>query len=181
MTLFFTVSAQEHLKFKGVPIDGTLKNYTNAMINAGFQYEGTQDGVAVLSGDFAGYKGCIVGVSTLQNCDVVSWIAVIFPEKDTWISVLGDYEHLKDMLTEKYGNPQKSKEEFTGYIGDYDNGMVMHALSKDEYVWFTSFSTELGEIELSIISSDYSKASVRLRYYDKINSEKVREAAMDDL
>ena len=70
----------------------------------------------MLTGDFASYKNCIVGVSTLKNCDVVSHIAVIFPEKETWSALRGDYE-----------------------------GMV------------------------------------RLSYYDKTNSEKVRSSAMDDL
>ena len=175
-------SQQNHLKFKGVPIDGTLQSYTNAMKQAGFNYKGSQDGVSILSGDFAGYKGCIIGVSTLKNCDVVSRISVLFPERETWSSLLSDYETLKAMLTEKYGNPSDSKEEFTGYIGDYHNGLVMNALSEGKYVWYTTFTTELGDIELTLVGSDYgSKGMVCLRYSDKANSEKVRSAAMDDL
>lgn len=113
---------------------------------------------------------------------MVSRIAVLFPNKDTWSAVLGDYEHLKAMLTEKYGTPSYSQEKFTGYVGDYDNNLVMHALKDDEYVWYTIFTTELGDIELSIMAgTKYNTAMVRLSYYDKANSEKVRNAAMDDL
>ena len=174
--------AQQHLSFKGVPIDGTLKAYTDAMVKAGFRYEGTQDGVALLSGDFAGYKNCIVGVSTLKNCDVVNRIAVLFPDRDTWSSLLGDYEHLKEMLTEKYGTPSDSQEKFTGYVGDNHNGLIMHALKAGEYVWYTTFTTELGDIELTIMSgTEYDTGCVRLSYYDKANSDKVRKVAMDDL
>ena len=177
-----TLFAQQHLSFKGVPINGTLQEYTNAMVKAGFHYEGTQDGLSLLTGDFAGYKNCIVGVSTLKNLDVVSYIAVLFPDKDTWTSVLSDYESLKSMLTEKYGTPSDYKEKFIGYVGDYDNGLVMHALKDGEYVWYTLFSTDLGNIELSIISgTKYNTAAVRLGYYDKANSEKVRSSAIDDL
>lgn len=176
------IFAQQHLSFKGVPINGTLKEYTDAMVKAGFHYELTQDGTALLTGDFAGYKDCTVGISTLKNLDVVSHIAVLFPNKDTWSAVLGDYEHLKAMLTEKYGTPSYSQEKFTGYVGDYDNNLVMHALKDDEYVWYTIFTTELGDIELSIMAgTKYNTAMVRLSYYDKANSEKVRNAAMDDL
>lgn len=189
LTFFFAclvfagnIFAQQHLSFKGVPINGTLKSYTDAMVKAGFHYEGTQDGIAVLSGDFAGYKSCIVGVSTLKNLDVVSHIAVLFPDKDTWSALLNDYETLKAMLTEKYGAPSDSKEKFTGYVGDYDNGLVMHALKEGEYVWYTTFTTELGDIELSLMSgTKYNTGCVRLSYYDKANHEKVRNAAMDDL
>ena len=176
------IFAQQHLSFKGVPINGTLKSYTDAMVKAGFHYELTQDGTALLTGDFAGYKNCIVGVSTLKNLDVVSHIAVLFPDKDTWSAVLNDYETLKAMLTEKYGTPSDSKEKFTGYVGDYDNGLVMHALKEGEYIWYTMFTTELGDIELSLMAgTKYNTGCVRLSYYDKANHEKVRNAAMDDL
>ena len=49
-------------------------------------------------------------------------------------------------------------------------------------MWYTIFTTELGDIELTNISvMKYDTACVRLSYYDKANSEKVRSAAMDDL
>lgn len=113
---------------------------------------------------------------------MVSRIAVLFPNKDTWSAVLGDYEHLKAMLTEKYGTPSDSQEKFTGHIGDYDNYFVMRALKDGEYVWYTTFTTELGDIELAIMSGiEYNTAMIRLAYHDKANSEKVRNAAMDDL
>lgn len=44
-----TVFAQQHLSFKDVPINGSLKEYTDAMIKAGFHYERTQDGVCLFS------------------------------------------------------------------------------------------------------------------------------------
>ena len=176
------VSAQQHLTFKGVPIDGTLKAYTEAMVKAGFTHELTQDGCAVLSGDFAGFKGCFIGVTTLKNCDVVSRIAVLFPERKTWASILDDYEHLKAMLTEKYGKPTNSEEKFTEYVGDGVNSLVMHALREEKYVWFITFTTELGEIKLSVVAgSSYSTGLVCLTYKDKANSEKVHSSAMDDL
>lgn len=74
----------DHLTFKGVPIDGTLKEYIAAMKKAGFNYKGTtNDGSAILTGDFAGYKNCSIEVSTLNNCDVVNRITVIFSDKNT--------------------------------------------------------------------------------------------------
>ena len=174
--------AQQHLSFKGVPINGTLQEYTNAMVKAGFHYERTQNGLSILTGDFAGYKGCTIVVSTLKNLDVVSRIAVLFPDRDTWTSVLNDYQSLKSMLTEKYGYPSESKEKFDGYIGDNDNYFIMEALKEGKYEWYTTFSTELGDIELSVMEGiEYHTGKVRLSYYDKANSEKVRSAAMDDL
>ncbi len=76
----FAQSQSEHLTFKGVPIDGTLDEYVAKMKQAGFTYVTTQDGVAVLEGDFAGYQGCTVGVSTLKATNVVNTIGVMFPK-----------------------------------------------------------------------------------------------------
>lgn len=182
LILFGAGAQNQHLSFKGVPIDGTLKAYTDAMIKAGFHYEGTYDGVAALSGDFAGHKGCTIGVYTLKNLDVVSFITVLFPDQETWTSLKSEYETLKSMLTEKYGEPEESKERFTTYVGDYNNGLVMHALKEEEYEWYTYFSTELGTIKLTISEGEkYSTGRVVLVYMDKANGEKVRNAAMDDL
>lgn len=71
-----TLAQVQHMKFKGIPIDGTLKEYISAMTKVGFKYDDTYEGVAILTGDFAGFKNCTFGVSTLQNCDLVNCIAV---------------------------------------------------------------------------------------------------------
>lgn len=172
----------QHLTFKGVPIDGTLKEYVEAMKKAGFVYkEKTSDGSAILTGDFAGYKKCSIKVSTLNNCDVVNRIFVQFSDKDTWSSLIIDYENLKTMLTKKYGKQKKCSEKFTSYVGD-SNGLKMHALDDGEYEWYTVFSTELGNVELSIVEgTEYLTGAVLITYYDKINSNKVQNAALDDL
>ena len=175
------MAQEEHLSFKGVPINGTLKAYTAAMVKAGFKSEGTtKDGVSLLSGDFAGYKGCVIGVSTLSSCDVVNRIAVLFPEQETWTMLVYDYDHLKSMMTQKYGEADYNREEFTTYTGD-NNGLKMHALNDDQVVWYSGWTTDLGDIELSIVGGSYCKGMVRLVYFDKANSEKVRQNAIDDL
>lgn len=183
ITLFCGVKAQEqHLSFKGVPIDGTLKEYTNAMVKAGFKIEETtNDGVARLSGDFAGYKGCIVYVSTLNNLDVVNRIEVLFPRKETWSSIMADYEHIKSLLTTKYGKPSMTTERFTGPSARaVSDGLKMSALRTGNIEWFTIFSSGLGDIELTVVAASCD-GRVKLTYFDKKNTEAVRQNALDDL
>lgn len=176
------IFAQQHLSFKGVPIDGTLKSYTDAMVKAGFHYEGTQDGTALLTGDFAGYKGCTILVLTQKNSDNVCSIAVSFPEHDTWKSLQSNYENLKSMLIKKYGDPIESTENFTTNIYDYDNYFVMEAIREEKFDWHANFETESGIISLTLSEGkQYGTGTVLLLYIDKANSEKVRNAAMDDL
>ena len=171
-----TMAQGQHMKFKGIPIDGTLKEYINAMTKAGFTY----DGIAVLKGDFAGFKNCTIGVSTLQNCDLVNRIAVLFPENNKWADLLEDYEQLKAMLIQKYGEPESSEEKFTKQVTDDDSKIC--AVGTDDCVWYSEFKTELGGIKLSIVDGVlYHRGLVRIVYYDKINTQKVQKAAMDDL
>lgn len=184
--LFATVafaqsSESEHLTFKGVPIDGTLSQYVAKMKAAGFSYLGEEDGTALLKGDFAGFKGCTIGVSTLEGVDVVNRIVVLFTPYDEWSSLERDYNHLKDMLTKKYGEPAEEVEKFDNkYLAD-DNRSKMHELSMDRCTWFTTFSTEKGDIQLALSKYNYTSGVVVLKYFDKINTEAVMTAAMDDL
>lgn len=169
----------EHLAFKGVPIDGTLDEYVSKMKSAGFSYIGAQDGTAFLQGDFAGFKGCMIGVKTLKNLDVVNTIGVIFPEKEDWSSLEENYQHLKKMLTEKYGNPSECVEEFQGPI--YDNNDKFNSVRRDRCTYVTRFETPKGDIRLSMGHQGYSHCFVTLQYWDKINTDAVSAKAMDDL
>ena len=171
----------EHLKIKGVPIDGILSEYVLKMKQAGFQLVGTDDGVALLEGEFAGYRGCLIGVSTLKSVNVVNTIGVVFPAREDWSSLEGDYEHLKSMLTEKYGEPSDVVEKFQGYGNPQTDQEKWIKLITDNYTWYTIFETENGDIQLSLEKGDYGEYFVLLKYFDKINTEAVRSAAMEDL
>lgn len=171
--------AQEaHLKFKGVPIDGTLTEFVNKMKEAGFTHIGSDNGMAALQGDFAGYKNCTVGVYTIKPMNLVSMIGVIFNARDTWSDLEGDYDFFKEMLTEKYGTPAVVIEEFER--DPKDNNSKLHELKMDRCTWASGFQTELGEIELSIEYKDF-RSCVVLRYRDKVNTEKVKKQALEDL
>ncbi len=170
----------EHLKFKGVPIDGTLSQYTQRMKEKGFTYLGTENGISLLQGDFAGFKNCYVLVSTVQNKDLVSTIGVKFQEFDNWSLIYRDYSTLKEMLTEKYGKPTEVIEEFQGDYVDDDNSRML-ALLMDGCKYVTTFETELGTIELFIIKYEYTKGCVMLKYTDRANNAILHKAVMEDL
>jgi hypothetical protein len=187
ITLFFSllsalVYAQntEHLSFKGVPIDGTLNEYVLKMKKNGFMHTGTKDGLAILEGDFASYKNCTVGVSTLKSKDLVSKIIVLFPDLEIWSSLSSNYFNLKEMLTEKYGQPAESKEEFQSYTPDND-GSKMTSVQLGHCKYYSIYETDKGTIELSIEQNDNSRTFVKLAYFDKINGETIKKEALNDL
>ena len=183
-TIAATAFAQEesgHLTFKGVPIDGTLNEYVAKMKQAGFTHIGTQDGTAILQGDFAGFKGCTIGVATLKTTNKVNTIGVIFPEQDDWASLENNYAHLKSMLTEKYGEPSDCVETFQGSILPQTDNDKLYELKMDRCTWYTTYSTPKGDIQLSMENQSAISCYVLLRYFDKINTDAVRKQAMDDL
>ena len=181
MISFAQTQSSDHLTFKGVPIDGTLNEYVSKMKQKGFTLVGTEDGIAMLRGDFAAYKDCIVGVATLKQEDLVSKITVIFPERDTWSSLSGNYFDLKEMLTQKYGEPSKSVEKFDTYSEPRDDGDRMHSVKMDNCKYYTTYETDKGSIQLSIEHNSVLSCYVLLSYYDKNNSDIIKAKALDDL
>ena len=173
--------SSDHLLFNGVPIDGTLSEYVLKMKQNGFSHNGTEGGVAMLTGDFAGYKDCIVGVSTLKQTDLVSNITVLFPDKDTWSFLLSNYSSLKEMLTQKYGEPSECVEKFDTYLEPRDDGDRMHEVKMDNCKYYTTYETDKGSIQLSIDHISVISCYVVLSYYDKINSDIIRSKAISDL
>jgi hypothetical protein len=189
LTFFFFLSivsvAQnkntEHLTFKGIQIDGTLNTFISKLKQIGFRHLKTENRIAMFEGDFAGYKNCGIGVSTLSNKDLVHKIVVIFPNKDTWSTLYGNYYDLKQMLTDKYGNPSIVFEEFESYPQPDNDDLKMYAVKFDKCKFKSVWETAKGEIQLKISHDDLMNCFVSLVYFDNINSEKIRSSSMDDL
>jgi hypothetical protein len=171
----------EHLSFKGVPIDGTLNEYVSKMRNSGFTLIKIKDGVAKLKGDFAAYKGCIIGITTIKGKDLVSKITVIFPERDTWSSLSSNYYNLKELLTEKYGEPFEAVEKFNTYSEPNDDDSKMHEVKMNNCKYYTTYKMENGSIRISIEIDRFLTSFIMLSYFDKINREIIRQKAIDDL
>lgn len=177
---FAQTKPSEHLLFKGVSIDGTLSEYVSKMKPNGFSLIGMEDGMATLRGDFAAYRNCLIGVTTLKQKDLVSKIAVVFPEVGTWFLLSSNYFSLKEMLTEKYGKPSDVIEEFQNNKPD-DDGSKMYAVKFDNCKYYTTYETDNGSIQLSIEHDGVSSCYIMLVYFDKINSEIIKKKAKDDL
>lgn len=173
----------EHLAFKGVPIDGTLEEYVLKMKQNGFRHLSTNDCTAVLQGDFAGYKDCYVGVSTLSKKNLVHKIGVLFPKKETWSKLSDNYFSLKEMLTEKYGEPSDVVEMFDGdsSLQQSDDFIKMQKVKFDDCKYRSTWQTEKGKIELSIEHGSTSNCFVTLAYLDKINGTAIKKQALNDL
>jgi len=177
----FAQTPTEHLTFKGVPIDGTLSEFVTKMKNAGFSHIGTKDGVALLSGNFAGYRDCAIGVHASKETKTINTVAVIFPERDNWSSLEDNYESLKSMLTQKYGEPANCVEKFQTYTQPNSDNDKLYHLKMDRCTYYTTFETPNGNIELSLKNNNSIHCFVILQYWDKINTSVVKKQAIEDL
>ena len=173
-------SAQtEHMKFKGVPMEGTLQTFTNKLRVKGFTPVGIKEGISVLTGEFAGYKKCTIG-AVADNSGMICKVSVVFPSMDKWGELELCYNSFKSMLTEKYGEPIKSEEFFSeGYDGDASN--KMYGVMFDKYKYYSLFSCKEGDIQLEISHDDVTACYVMLSYFDNANQNKLRKQIMDDL
>lgn len=176
-----STDSSKHLSFKGVPLDGTLDQFVSKMKQSGFKLLSSGDNLAGLEGDFAGYKGCLVSVSTLKQKDLVSKIVVVFSERETWETLSGDYTNLKELLTEKYGKPSEVVEKFDSESSARDDQSRMFAVKVDQCKYYSIWSTDKGEIQLSIDHRKFEKCFIKLTYLDKLNGDTMRKKALDDL
>ena len=169
----------QHLLFKGVPIDGTLSEYVEKMKLNGFTLLDSTNYGAMFNGEFANYQNCKIGVGTSNKKDLVSTVFVMFPEREEWNDLYGDYNRLKQMLSEKYGIPNESKEKWEN---DYEPSLAfrMSAIKRGECNFTTTFVTPNGKIQLRIEHQD-ATCFVFLGYFDKINGEIMKAKAIDDL
>ena len=170
----------DHLNFKGTPINGTLTEYVSKMKQNGFKLIKSEKGLAMLQGDFAGFKDCIVGVSTLEQKDLVYKIVVIFPEQEDWSSLSNNYFSLKELLTEKYGEPAVSEEKFQSYTPDSD-GSKMTQVLLGACKYYSIYEIDKGTIQLSIKNDGVHSCNVTLAYFDKINGDIIKMKAKGDL
>jgi hypothetical protein len=181
--LSLNLSAQsaenQHLLFKGVPIDGTLSEYVEKMKLNGFTLLDSTNYGAMFNGEFANYQNCKIGVGTSNKKDLVSTVFVMFPEREEWNDLYGDYNRLKQMLSEKYGIPNESKEKWEN---DYEPSLAfrMSAIKRGECNFTTTFVKPNGKIQLRIEHQD-ATCFVFLGYFDKINGEIMKAKAIDDL
>ncbi|HSC53043.1 MAG TPA: hypothetical protein VLC98_05470 [Phnomibacter sp.] len=172
--------ASPHLSFKGVPMTGTINEFASQMKKNGLSYVNTTNGIAVFKGEMAGYKNCYVGVSNTKQKDIVYKVAVKFPDCDTWAALASNYFTVKEILTKKYGAATACVEAFKTYTPEND-GFKLTQVAIGECTYYTTYHTEKGTIQLSIANDISTGSYVRLVYFDKINSEKIKELVINDL
>ncbi len=162
----------QHLKFMGVPLNGTITQFHNKIQTKGMKHDKLRSqhsgaDCRVFYGDFAGEKALLY-VYYDKNTKVV-WRAKVVIEYPTEAICLRNYRDIKQMLLTKYKKFSVSSD----YTQDgYD--------ALDIEVGDAEFSY-LGNVDLYVGSFDYTSYSLFVCYTDYINEKLHTDNKMKDL
>ena len=95
--------AQEHLKFKNIPIDGPEKAFVEALCQNEFHLVNDGQFGAALRGRFTGKTVDVFVMPTSEG--TTSRVAVNYPSPDNWGNLRLDFYTLLRSLSFKYGEP----------------------------------------------------------------------------
>lgn len=177
----------EHLKFMGIPIDGSPAAFANKLKSRGFTLEDPlSPGVIWMTGTFAGVSNSDVFIYKSPSSANVYRVRVTFPAQDSWSQLEMRYSKFKDWLSQKYLLIE-SKEEFQGYSPERDSSKMTKLILGDCSYWSTYGAstldgTFLGSVYLEIMSiSGENKGFVGVEYEDYLNGENAEQGIIEDL
>ncbi len=174
------IMAQEHLSFKGIPIEGSMTEFCQKLRDKGFTSIGREDNLSLFSGDFTG-REATVGVTATDDGKNVFAVVVMFNPSEEWNTLVDTYEYYKNLYTHKYGEPIVSKENNPARLKS--NRGFMYELNQGTVEYESTWKVTGGEIELFITksTSSFNKGLVMIRYSDSQNVETKIQNDLDEI
>ena len=173
--------AQEHLTFKGIPIDGPIKVFVAKLKAQGFEAAFLSEENAVAAGKFGG-EDCEIAIYATKKSNTVCHVIVILGESNHWSTLKSTYNEYKSLLANKYGIG-RSIEYFTSPFKEGDNCEIF-ALKSDKCHYTTYFTVPNGEIGISL-GCLRDNGVVFINYLDQINNKladkEIADSRMNDL
>ena len=179
--LLVTISlmAQEHLSFKGIPIEGSMTEFCQKLRAKGFTSLGSDDGVTLFTGDFTG-RNATIGVTATDDGKNVFAVIVFFDPSKEWNTLVTTYDYYKDLYTRKYGNPTISRENNPAHSDS--NTALMAEVYQGSVVYASAWEVAGGDIQLSIEkTSGIYEGMVMIRYRDAQNIEAKIQNDLDEI
>ena len=169
----------KHMHFMGISMDTEFRSFVNALKQKRFEEFMDLERSIVLKGRFAGYDDCkIIVYSSPSN--KVKLVGVFFPNRDNWSHLYANYSNIKNMLIQKYGEPELCDETFESVVDPQDDHSKMFYVETDRCKYKTRFHTSGGWIILAIEHMELDTC-VTLGYSDDVYIEEDETAAIDDL
>lgn len=184
VALFFglTSMAQEHLSFKGIPLEGQMSDFCDKLEGKGFTKLGNDNNTTLFVGDFTG-RDATIGVIADDDGENVYSVVVLFDSSDEWKVLVSIYDYYKDLYTRKYGKPKASIEKNKELMSTSpDNSLLMIELHQRRAIWGSLWEVTGGEIEINIEKAEgYLEGAVVIRYRDAQNEEIKIQKHLEDI
>ena len=173
------IMAQEHLSFKGIPIEGSMTVFCQKLKVKGFTSIGSDNNLTLFTGDFTG-RYATVGVTATDDGKNVFAVVVLFDSSGEWKNLVNTYNYYKELYTRKYGKPTNSKEKNPA-ISD-SNTALMAEVHQGTVVYGSVWEVTGGDIQLSIEkSSGVYEGMVMIRYRESQNVEAKIQKDIEDI
>lgn len=190
--LLRSMFSKEHLKFKGLEIDGPLDNFYENLKNDIADLDGyVLDFAAILKGTFAGTRGCLFVISPNSDNNVRD-VMIQFPSSDNWDIVKNRYEEICSNMALKYGEPWATTNDYLGPYKEGD-GKEVDGVLQGQVKLCQVFGLTNGYIQVCIITAasfdsvfpetanNGKYIAVSINYHDYKNSMVDDRAKYDDL
>lgn len=174
--------AQEHLLFKGIPIEGSMTTFCQKLEDKGFVSVGSDNDVMMFRGDFTGREANVNVIATDKGKNVFS-VVVFFEPSGEWNTLVNTYNYYKNLYTRKYGDPEHSEESNPAYSNT--NTSLMLEVFQGTVVYESMWNVTGGDILLSIekyTAAAYEhKGIVIITYRDSQNNEAKIKNDLDEI
>ena len=175
-----TIAAQEHMEFKGIPMDGTSYYFANKLMGKGYNFDTNIGNTYILKGEFTGEDAEIFVFGTKKTGTI--WKVSVFFEgaySYSWKYLKLFYEKYVDLYITKYGTPTQHNE-FFSYPYKEGDGKELEAIQKGKCFYNTFFELKDGVICVCIMET-----GLTISYEDQINSKifekEKEETILDDI
>lgn len=171
-----SIMAQEHLKFKGIPIEGSMTSFCQKLEAKGLIILDKTNNSTLLTGNFTD-RIADIGVKATDNGDVYA-VSVMFEPIDEWSTLVNIYDQYKALYTRKYGKPTFSEE--NNPARSNSNTALMAELRNGTVSYLCIWETTGGNIVLNIQHILYGNFVV-ISYLDKKASDILDKNNLEDI
>lgn len=155
----FLTSISYSQSFDGVPISGTLQEATTKFKAKGYILKETLDhGNGVIMKGKVNLQPIELWIFCTPTSKKVFKMNVFFDAQISWSSIKSEYERYKDILTNKYGEPDSQYDFFVKpyYEGD---GYEMSAISLEKCT-YASFWLNKNNLSIHLLISKYKQVEI---------------------
>lgn len=181
LTMLFAVInilAQEHLSFKGIPIEGSMVAFCEELTAKGFTQIGSENNVTMFTGDFTSRQATVL-VSATDDGKFVHTVGVIFDESSKWNTLVNTYDYYKSLYIRKYGKPSACQEHNPSRSDS--NIALMYELGQGTVTYASTWNVTGGTIRLSIEKFGISDGAITIIYRDAQNVETKIQKDLEDI